>query len=176
MLRVSFSSSVDEPRLEHCRKSILSKVLWDEMLGSGRLDWAWIGDEEVSYENALSNPASIVAIDTEMMAEGRFVFSFRMVDHPTKFKVVIEKFEIRKRVVGRVFGYRAEISMPTIETAEKSYFDTNTSSHHHFFDVRENELIDIHSSQIELKNIPNPPKGKSIKDVDVVINVENDSQ
>jgi len=121
MLRVSFSSSVDEPRLEHCRKSILSKVLWDEMLGSGRLDWAWIGDEEVSYENALSNPASIVAIDTEMMAEGKFVFSFRMVDHPTKFKVVIEKFEIRKRVVGRVFGYRAEISMPTIETAEKSY-------------------------------------------------------
>jgi len=68
-------------------------------------------------------------------------------------------------------GYLKEISV----TAEKSYFDTNTSSHHHFFDVRENELIDIHSSQIELKNIPNPPKGKSIKDVDVVINVENDS-
>ena len=68
-------------------------------------------------------------------------------------------------------GYLKEISV----TAEKSYFDTNTSSHHHFFDVKENELIDIHSSQIELKNIPNPPKGKSIKDVDVVINVENDS-
>jgi len=68
-------------------------------------------------------------------------------------------------------GYLKEISI----TSEKSYFDTNTSSHHHFFDVRENELIDINSSQIQLKNIPNPPKGKSIKDVDVVINIENDS-
>ena len=68
-------------------------------------------------------------------------------------------------------GYLKEISI----TSEKSYFDTNTSSHHHFFDVRENELIDICSSQIQLKNIPSPPKGKSIKDVDVVINIENDS-
>ena len=67
-------------------------------------------------------------------------------------------------------GYLKEISI----TSEKSYFDTNTSSHHHFFDVRENELIDINSSQIQLKNIPNPPKGKSIKDIDVVINIEND--
>ena len=69
-------------------------------------------------------------------------------------------------------GYLKEISI----TSDKSYFDTNTSSHHHFFDVKSNELIDIESSQIELKNIPNPPKGKSIKDIDVVIKVETDSQ
>ena len=36
-------------------------------------------------------------------------------------------------------------------------------------------LVDIDSSQIELKNIPNPPSGKSIKDIEVIINVENDS-
>ena len=69
-------------------------------------------------------------------------------------------------------GYLKEISI----TSDKSYFDTNTSVHHHFFDTKENELIDIESSQIELKNIPTPPNGKSIKDVDVIINVENDSQ
>ena len=45
-----------------------------------------------------------------------------------------------------------------------------------FFDTKTNELIDIDSSKVELKNIPNPPKGKSIKEIDVVINVENDSQ
>ena len=58
-------------------------------------------------------------------------------------------------------GYVKEISLGN----DKSYFDTKT-----------NELIDIDSSKIELKNIPNPPKGKSIKEIDVVINVENDSQ
>ena len=68
-------------------------------------------------------------------------------------------------------GYLKEISI----TSDKSYFDTNTSIHHHFFDTKENMLIDIDSSQIELKNIPIPPSGKSIKDIDVIINVENDS-
>jgi len=69
-------------------------------------------------------------------------------------------------------GYLKEISI----SSEKSYFDTNTSSHHHFYDIKDNELTDIDSDQIEIKNIPSPPKGKSIKDIGVVINVENDSQ
>tara|TARA_B100001063_G_scaffold226190_1_gene235616 strand:+ start:469 stop:888 length:420 start_codon:yes stop_codon:yes gene_type:complete len=69
-------------------------------------------------------------------------------------------------------GYLKEISI----TSEKSYFDTNINNHHHFFDVKENELIDIEANQVELKNIPSPPDGKTIKNVDVVINVENDSQ
>ncbi len=69
-------------------------------------------------------------------------------------------------------GYVKEISLGN----DNSYFDTNISSHHHFYDTKTNELIDIDSSKIELKNIPNPPKGKSIKEIDVVINVENDSQ
>ena len=57
----------------------------------------------------------------------------------------------------------------------KHYFDTNTNSHHHFFDNKNNELTDIDSKEIKLKTIPTPPSGKKIKDVDVVINIENDS-
>ena len=56
----------------------------------------------------------------------------------------------------------------------KSYFDTHTGPHHHFYDIKKNELIDIEANEIEIKNIPNPPKGKSIKNLDVVINIEND--
>ena len=69
-------------------------------------------------------------------------------------------------------GYLKEISISN----DKSYFDTNTSFHHHFFDIKNDELIDIESSQIQIKNVPSPPKGKSIKDIEIVINVENDSQ
>ena len=69
-------------------------------------------------------------------------------------------------------GYVKEISLSN----DKSYFDTNVTSHHHFFDTKTNELIDIDSSKIEFKNMPSPPRGKSIKDIDVVIKVENDSQ
>ena len=68
-------------------------------------------------------------------------------------------------------GYLKEISINN----EKNYFDTNINSHHHFFDIKKNELIDIDLDKIELKTIPNPPDGKSIKDIDVIINIENDS-
>jgi len=58
----------------------------------------------------------------------------------------------------------------------KNYFDTNTSSHHHFYDEANNELTDIENNKIELKKFPTPPKGKSVKDVNVIINIDNDNQ
>ena len=58
----------------------------------------------------------------------------------------------------------------------KHYFDTHIGPHFHFFDEKNNELTDIENNSIILKNIPKAPKGKTIKDVDVVINIENDSQ
>ena len=58
----------------------------------------------------------------------------------------------------------------------KNYFDTNTTSHHHFYDEINNELTDIENNKIELKKFPTPPKGKSIKDVNVIINIDNDNQ
>ena len=58
----------------------------------------------------------------------------------------------------------------------KSYFDTNTASHHHFYDEANKELTDIDASNIELKKFPTPPKGKSIKNVNVIINIDNDNQ
>ena len=69
-------------------------------------------------------------------------------------------------------GYLKEIAIST----DKTYFDTNTNAHMHFFDIKNNELTDININEIELKKIPNPPKGKSIKNIDVIINIENDSQ
>ena len=56
----------------------------------------------------------------------------------------------------------------------KSYFDTHTGPHHHFFDLQNNSLTDIDSNAIKIKTVPKAPDGKSIKDIDVVINIEND--
>ena len=58
----------------------------------------------------------------------------------------------------------------------KNYFDTNTTSHHHFYDELNNQLTDIEKNKIELKKIPTPPKGKSIKNINVIINIDNDNQ
>ena len=53
-----------------------------------------------------------------------------------------------------------------------SLFDTNTEYHHHFYDEKTNELVDIPNNDIILKKLPNPPDGHEIKAVDVVIHIQ----
>ena len=69
-------------------------------------------------------------------------------------------------------GYLKEI---TINEAQ-SYFDTNTSEHHHFFDENEKKLIDIEDGVIEpiklVKRIP----GKKIASIEVLVRVATDNQ
>ncbi|MFY8030674.1 MAG: iron response transcriptional regulator IrrA [Devosia sp.] len=56
--------------------------------------------------------------------------------------------------------------------ASRSYFDTDTSDHHHFYLEDEQRVIDIPSSAIVIQNLPEPPKGTSITHVDVVVRVK----
>ena len=65
-------------------------------------------------------------------------------------------------------GYLKEI----LSSKNKSYYDTNTKSHHHFYDEGSKELTDIHYSQIKLSKVPIPPKGKKIKNLEVVIRIQ----
>jgi Fur family iron response transcriptional regulator len=53
-----------------------------------------------------------------------------------------------------------------------SYFDTNISSHHHFYDDQTNELTDINFNHVEISKVPQAPKGKKIKDVEVIISLQ----
>tara|TARA_B110000467_G_C18141812_1_gene379216 strand:+ start:254 stop:670 length:417 start_codon:yes stop_codon:yes gene_type:complete len=53
-----------------------------------------------------------------------------------------------------------------------SYFDTNISSHHHFYDDQTNELTDINFKDVEVTKVPHAPKGKKIKDVEVIISLQ----
>ena len=56
---------------------------------------------------------------------------------------------------------------------KKTYFDTNITNHHHFYDSETSELIDIDSSEIVIQKIPKAPNGKKIKNVEVFINLKN---
>ena len=55
----------------------------------------------------------------------------------------------------------------TVDT-EKVYFDTNTSPHHHFYSDNEKLLIDISKDKIKIQGLPKAPKGKKIKDVELI--------
>jgi len=50
----------------------------------------------------------------------------------------------------------------------KTYFDTNTSDHHHFFVEDDNEVFDIPVG-VDVTKLPEPPPGYEISRVDVVV-------
>jgi Fur family iron response transcriptional regulator len=68
-------------------------------------------------------------------------------------------------------GYLKEISINTNNT----YFDTNTSVHHHFYDEDTHKLIDCNKDDIETVNIKKNITGKKINSVEVLIRVASDN-
>ena len=59
-----------------------------------------------------------------------------------------------------------------IVDASRSYFDTNTGDHQHFFLEDEGMLIDIPGEDIAVSGVPSPPDGMAVDRVDVVVRVK----
>ncbi|MGI9400619.1 MAG: iron response transcriptional regulator IrrA [Rhizobiaceae bacterium] len=55
----------------------------------------------------------------------------------------------------------------------KTYFDTNTGNHHHFFLEDGDQVIDMPQGSIEINNLPEPPEGMEISQVDVIVRVRS---
>ena len=51
----------------------------------------------------------------------------------------------------------------------KSYFDTDTTNHAHFYCEDSGDLFDVENSDVAVSNLPQPPAGAEIAKVDVVI-------
>ena len=69
-------------------------------------------------------------------------------------------------------GYLKEIAI----NSDKTYYDTNTSIHHHFYDEETHELIDCNENDIDSINVKKNIPGKKIKSLEVLIKVASDNQ
>jgi Fur family transcriptional regulator, iron response regulator len=63
------------------------------------------------------------------------------------------------------------LSQVTVD-ATRSYFDTNTGDHQHFYVEDDGELIDIPGETISVEGVPTPPKGMAVDRVDVVVRIK----
>jgi Fur family transcriptional regulator, iron response regulator len=63
----------------------------------------------------------------------------------------------------------AGLVRPLSGEGQRTYFDTNTSDHHHFFVEADNTMIDIPDGTLTIGNLPEPPEGMEIVNVDVVV-------
>ena len=69
-------------------------------------------------------------------------------------------------------GYLKEIPI----NSNQSYFDTNVTDHHHFYDIAEKKLIDLEQSDVGTINIQKSIPGKKIKSVEVLVKIDSDNQ
>ena len=67
-------------------------------------------------------------------------------------------------------GYLKEISINSNQT----YFDTNTTNHHHFFDEKQKELIDLEDVDVDPVKIKKTIPGKKIKSVEVLVKIDSE--
>lgn len=57
--------------------------------------------------------------------------------------------------------------------SSRVFYDTNTSPHHHLYDVSTGHLTDIPVSDIDIKGLPELPAGLTLEAVDVVLRVRS---
>ena len=77
-------------------------------------------------------------------------------------------------IYNTVHAFKAAGHLSEVEVrGNKTYFDTNVSNHHHFYDSETAELIDIDANDIIIQKIPKAPNGKKIRNVEVFINLKN---
>ena len=69
-------------------------------------------------------------------------------------------------------GYLKEIPIDS----NQSYFDTNVTDHHHFYDISEKKLIDLDQVDVGPINIQKSIPGKKIKSVEVLVKLDTDNQ
>ena len=112
----------------------------------------------------------------KILFDGKDTFHFTI----DKLKKKIEKSTKSKISLATVYntvhafknnGYLKEISLQ----GNKTFFDTNSKRHHHFYDQDTGDLVDIKNEDIILSKLPSTPKGKKIKEIEVTISIANSS-
>jgi len=66
---------------------------------------------------------------------------------------------------------KAGLLREVVVDGAKTYFDTNASPHHHFFDVDDGALLDIPGDGIEICGLPGAPQGLEVQSVDITVRV-----
>ena len=67
-------------------------------------------------------------------------------------------------------GYLKEITLNN----DSTYFDTNTSHHHHFYDNSTKELIDLNDEDVEKIQINKTLPGKKISSIEILVKVDDE--
>lgn len=71
---------------------------------------------------------------------------------------------------------RAGLLREIVVDSQRTYFDTNMASHHHFYFDETGELSDIPGHEVAVTVLPAAPPGMAVERIDVVVRVRPESR
>jgi Fur family iron response transcriptional regulator len=92
-------------------------------------------------------------------------------------RVNSERDRVSKATVYNTLGLfaRKGLVREVIVDPTRVFYDTNTSDHHHFYNVDSGELQDIEASRLECSELPELPEGTIAAGVNIIVRVRNES-
>lgn len=113
-----------------------------------------------------------VAIASILLAAGQHLSAPQLHDMVNQDSEVVSKATIYNSVA--LFA-RKKLVHEVIINPVNVFYDSNTTHHHHFYNVITGVLTDITEKQIIISPLPDPPDGTVIEDVDVTIRLRDKS-
>ena len=105
-------------------------------------------------------------------SEKTFHFTINELDQKIK-KQVSDKISLAT-IYNTVHAFEKKGHLKQIPiNSNQTYFDTNISDHHHFYDLKEEKLIDLENADVGPINILKKINGKKIKSVEVLVKLED---
>ena len=110
----------------------------------------------------------------ELLFETDKTFHFTINDLDLRIKKQISKKISLATIYNTVRAFEKKGYLKQIPiNSNQTYFDTNISDHHHFYDLKEEKLIDLENADVGPINILKKINGKKIKSVEVLVKLED---
>ena len=110
----------------------------------------------------------------EVLFDSERTFHFTINDLANKIKKQLNNKISLATVYNTVHAFEKKGYLKQIPiNSNQTYFDTNITDHHHFYDLKEERLIDLENSDVGPINILKKIDGKKIKSVEVPVKLED---
>jgi len=110
----------------------------------------------------------------EVLFDAEKTFHFTINDLANKIKKQLNNQISLATVYNTVHAFEKKGYLKQIPiNSNQTYFDTNVSDHHHFYDLNEEKLIDLENSDVGPIKILKKIGGKKIKSVEVLVKLED---
>ena len=114
-----------------------------------------------------------VAIGSILLAPGQHLSALQLLDLVNQDSEVVSKATIYNTVA--LFARKGLVHEVTINNPANVFYDSNTTHHHHFYNVSTGVLTDIPEEQIIISQLPELPDGTVTERVDVTIRLRDKS-